>query len=464
MTIIGEKLKTRFNRVYHKRICVGVTGLSQSGKSTFITSLINQLRQHDAKNSKLGKFTAAINHKIHLVKLHPLEDSRLPMYEYESSIAGLSGSHPCWPKSTTDISGILIELVLKNGKNILRRDTFKSVFIEIRDYPGEWLVDLPMMEMTFSQWSKALRRQLERSPRADMECNPLMHLSAVDPLSVADPVHVEQLNSRYVNFLRQCKKASPSLSLLQPGRFLQPGGFSGHPMMSFVPLTSCENIDETTLKKADKSSYFKVLEARYEEYKSKCIETFFNDFIAPVNKQVILIDVLNVLNGGEVYVEDMIETLDMISESFKYKKGFFSSSIKQVHFIATKVDHAFIRDHDGITHLLGEIVKRSLESIKDHKVKYKVDSVASVRSSVEDVDSITSSPAIRAYNDAGEVIKYSPPKVPDHIPEGAEWDAFSGWRWPKLGPPRGTRVSRDQAIQHIRMDYVIENLIGDLCD
>ena len=38
----GEQVANTIDRVNKRHICIGITGLSQSGKSTFLTSLIDQ--------------------------------------------------------------------------------------------------------------------------------------------------------------------------------------------------------------------------------------------------------------------------------------------------------------------------------------------------------------------------------------------------------------------------------------
>ena len=47
----AEKVSTTLERLNDSHICLGITGLSQSGKSTFVTSLIDQL------NRKAGQGT-----------------------------------------------------------------------------------------------------------------------------------------------------------------------------------------------------------------------------------------------------------------------------------------------------------------------------------------------------------------------------------------------------------------------
>lgn len=55
-SILDETVKLA-NKTADKHICIGVTGFSGSGKSTFITSLIHQLRY--SNEASLGGFHPA---------------------------------------------------------------------------------------------------------------------------------------------------------------------------------------------------------------------------------------------------------------------------------------------------------------------------------------------------------------------------------------------------------------------
>ena len=104
-----------FDKLRDRRLCLGITGLSQSGKSTFITSLINQLLQHE--KSKLPGFSPALTARLLSVKVHPLKDNDLPQFPYNEYFKGIASKNPVWPKSTTDVSGCLLELKLSRSKN-----------------------------------------------------------------------------------------------------------------------------------------------------------------------------------------------------------------------------------------------------------------------------------------------------------------------------------------------------------
>src|SRR5690554_7033530 len=68
------------NKALDRHICIGITGLSRSGKTTLITSLINQLCSYET--AKLAGFPPIQADRLLGVALHPLED--LPMFPYQA--------------------------------------------------------------------------------------------------------------------------------------------------------------------------------------------------------------------------------------------------------------------------------------------------------------------------------------------------------------------------------------------
>ena len=52
-----------------------------------------------------------------------------------------------WPDATRDESGCLLEIRFRNRPGLLRRGKpgISRLYLEIRDYPGEWLLDLPLL-------------------------------------------------------------------------------------------------------------------------------------------------------------------------------------------------------------------------------------------------------------------------------------------------------------------------------
>ena len=87
-----EQLSTSLERLNDHHICLGITGLSQSGKSTFVTSLIDQLINY--KTSSLSGFSPVLEKRLMGVKLLPLSNKNISDFPYQDSIKGLKQKHP----------------------------------------------------------------------------------------------------------------------------------------------------------------------------------------------------------------------------------------------------------------------------------------------------------------------------------------------------------------------------------
>ena len=453
-----------FHKLSNERKYIGITGLSRSGKSTFITSLINQLLNHD--NAKLGAFSPWISKRIVAVKAHPLADRSLQAFPYQDAIRDLASTPPRWPDSTTDISGCLLEIKVGRNTSWSRKPATRSVFLEIRDYPGEWLLDLPLMQMSFADWCAQCAAQFTQQPRLSLAAGLTPKLQQLDPLASYEEPVITALHDNYADFLKRCKNEQHALSLIQPGRFLIPGEFAGQEVLKFVPLLSCNSCTRTQLQSANPDSNFKVLERRYNAYVKQVVVPFYRKFFRPIDRQVVLVDVINALNGGPDYVADMQQALSNISDSFSYGSNspiskLFRPKIEKVIFAASKIDQVVAKDHDNVRHLLASIVRKVLDNAAYTGVEHRSEAISAIRSSNEILH--RGAFAVTGINTEGESVGYVHPEIPDHVPKGEEWLPFQDWDIPLLNPPTGVRCDQEQAIPHIRMDQILQDLIGDLC-
>lgn len=453
------------NRLRDERFCLGITGLSQSGKSTFITSLINQLLQHDS--AALPGFSPVLNGRLLSVRIHPLEDKGLKPFPYEDAYEGLTDKAPRWPASTNDLSGCLLELRLSKASNKLNpfsRDQY-SLFLEIRDYPGEWLLDLPMRYMDFSRWCAQCNALYTQDPRLGLLGSTLGELQQIDPLAEHDEEALKQANRSFVRFLKECK--SNGLSLIQPGRFLIPGVVDDGEILNFVPLLKCAGYTEGQLNAASENSYFKVCQKRFERYKKELVDPFYASFFSGIDRQLVLVDVVNTLYSGPEYIDDMRQALSNISDSFAYGRQnrlrqLFSPKIDKVVFAATKIDQVLSEDHEAVRELLGVVVRQAYKNAQHEGVRPECEATAAVRTSQE-IDH-EGGKGITGIDHSGEPIGYIHPTIPSRIPEGDQWADFRDWKMPELAPPRGLSFQNADAVPHIRMDTVINALIGDKCE
>ena len=153
----------------NRKVRVAVTGLSQSGKSTFITSLVNQLTHADNVR-QWEYFTPAKKLGFESAVRVTEEDSRLEQkgevkaFRYKKHLEDLNGDPPGWPESTDDIS--YVKLKLPYRKDPSEPAGARSVTLELMDYPGEWLLDLALLDKSFAEWSEATLDRIAKRAEA----------------------------------------------------------------------------------------------------------------------------------------------------------------------------------------------------------------------------------------------------------------------------------------------------------
>lgn len=139
-----KRLKTEFNALVNRgvdrHLRLAVTGLSRSGKTAFITALVNQLLNIHA-GARLPLLSAAREERLLGVKRVPQRDFGIPRFTYDEGLAQLYGQPPLWPTPTRGVSEIRLALRYRSNDSLLRH--FKetsTLYLEIVDYPGEWLL------------------------------------------------------------------------------------------------------------------------------------------------------------------------------------------------------------------------------------------------------------------------------------------------------------------------------------
>lgn len=143
MKRLKNELNALVNRGVDRHLRLAVTGLSRSGKTAFITAMVNQLLNIHA-GARLPLLSAVREERLLGVKRIPQRDFGIPRFTYDEGLAQLYGDPPAWPTPTRGVSEIRLALRYKSNDSLLRhfKDT-STLYLEIVDYPGEWLLDLP---------------------------------------------------------------------------------------------------------------------------------------------------------------------------------------------------------------------------------------------------------------------------------------------------------------------------------
>ncbi|WP_312112712.1 YcjX family protein, partial [Pantoea septica] len=180
-----SEILSLLNRGADRHLRLAVTGLSRSGKTAFITSLVNQLLNVHS-GARLPLFSVVRDERLLGVKRIPQRDMGTARFTYDEGLAQLYGTPPAWPTPTRGVSEMRLALRYRSQDSLLRH--FKesaTLYLEIVDYPGEWLLDLPMLAQDYFDWSRQMVGLLQ-GDRARW-AQPWRELCAsLDPFAPAD--------------------------------------------------------------------------------------------------------------------------------------------------------------------------------------------------------------------------------------------------------------------------------------
>ena len=121
---------------------IGLVGPSRVGKTSLITALLRD-------SQRLLQGTP--------VSMRPLgtpTEKRIAQHRRELDGSLLAGEFTPGALRGTE-EPFTFQLLLDSGVR------GAGIRLELLDYPGEWLLDLPLLRMGFSQWSDAVLRRLE---------------------------------------------------------------------------------------------------------------------------------------------------------------------------------------------------------------------------------------------------------------------------------------------------------------
>jgi predicted YcjX-like family ATPase len=445
---------------------LGVTGLSRAGKTIFITALVHNL----LTGGRLPGFAPLACGRFIGAALAESPDAGIPRFAYEQHLAALTGKIPFWPESTRRISQLRLVLKFQSQSWLSGWAGPSTINLDIVDYPGEWLLDLPLLSLSFAEWSEqALARA--KLPGAPSEAAAfLTALAAADPAASANDPEAERLATAFTTYLRASRADEHALSALPPGRFLMPGDLEGTPALTFAPLPPPNGT-------ARAGSLYAMLERRYEKYKDIVVRPFFRDHFARLDRQIVLVDALRALNAGPAAVADLETALTDILACFRQGDAnpflrLISRRIDRILFAATKADHVHHTSHDRLEAILNRLVARASRRAKFAGATTSSVALAAVRATregrVHDLDVIIGTPEPGemldgvSYDGKTEIALF-PGDLPDNPDSVFEPDSEVELKFLRFLPPQKLEKNAEGAavLPHIRFDRTLDFLIGD---
>jgi uncharacterized protein len=460
---------------FNPTVRLGVTGLSRAGKTVFITALIHGL----TRGGRFPVFEPFATGRIARARLEPQPDDAVPRFDYENHVRTLIEQRE-WPNSTVDISELrlVIDYQRHNGAD-------RTLTLDIVDYPGEWLLDLPLLNKSYEQWSAESLALSREGPRAALAAPWHAQLVTLNAGGREDEQAALASARLFTDYLRACRDERFAMSLLPPGRFLMPGNLAGSPALTFAPL------DLPAEGAAPEGSLRAMMIRRYEAYKAVVVRPFFRDHFSRLDRQVVLVDALAAFNAGPEALHDLEAALAGILDCFRIGRSTILSSlfrprIDRILFAATKADHLHHSSHDRLEAVLRRTVAKAATRAEYSGATIDVIALAAVRATREatvargreKLPSILGTPAAseiangETFDGNTEVATF-PGDLPDD-PEQlfAGEGAFRGlssasaektdFRFLRFRPPQlESRDAEGPVLPHIRLDRALQFLIGD---
>ncbi len=465
----AQSLAEAGQNIWQPTLRLGVTGLARSGKTVFTTALVNHL----VRGTPLPAFRPAAEGRIRRARLAHQPNDDVPRFAYEANLEALARERR-WPGSTTRISELRLDIEFERASRW--RSGPATLTLDIVDYPGEWLLDLALIDATFADWSRGVVAAARRPERAGAASPWLRQLATLDPAAAADEAVAATAAETFRGYLQLQRQSPEAVATTPPGRFLMPGDLEGSPALTFAPLDLSPDFEIAP------GTLAALMQRRFESYKARVVLPFFREHFQRIDRQIVLVDVLAAVDGGPAALAELEEALDRVLVAFSAGRNTFLSRIfapraDRVLFAATKADHVHHTSHDRLERLLRLLVARALKRTEAAGARVGTVALASVRATRE--TSVSEGRevlrAVAGTPEAGErvgeevfdgeaeaaIFPGELPADPKSVLDGAVEPG--SLRFPRFRPPRIGRdaAGRPDALPQIRLDRALDFLIGD---
>lgn len=439
-------------------IRLGVTGLSRAGKTVFITSLVANLMDR----GRMPQLVAARSGAIRAAYLQPQPDDTVARFPYEDHIGRITSESPGWPEGTRTVSELRLSLRVQPSGLWGGVSGPRTVHLDIVDYPGEWLLDLGLLDKTYDQWSAEVLSRIEgREQAADFRAQ----LEGTDPaMQFSEPV-AKDLAQGFSAYLEAAREAG--YSDCTPGRFLLPGDMAGSPVLTFAPLPEAQGAGRKALRRE--------FERRFESYKSHVVKPFFREHFARIDRQVVLVDVLGAIHSGPKAMEDLRRAMTDVLGAFRPGRNAFLSRILQgrrvekILFAATKADHLHHEQHGRLTAITEALLREARDRADFAGAETRAMAIAALRTTTEETVEHEGRElgVVRGTLASGKRAAFHPGELPEDpgalLRPGRE--GATGWLEQDYAvmdfAPAPLTLAPGDGPPHIRLDKAAEFLIGD---
>lgn len=361
-----------------RRRRIAITGLANTGKTVFLTTLINHLKHHDPSTFHLFKEKNDVT-----VKQFTEEEVSDGIGSFDHSVYAQAMRSGHWPSKTVDVS-----------EYTCRFDTdhhWVSYQVEFLDWPGERVADVVMYKRDYAGWSDYLLKRWEVA-----EDPYRRHVKSYLDASQQNPLSEQSIIAAFRLALgRLILDYNP---LISPSCFLV--GRDGNKLRG----SSADQLAATGVAGLSPESQFAPLpaEARrrhpdlcenftrsYEDYRKQIVLGLF-DAVQRCNRLIVLVDIPGILASGDGRLNDNYEMIDEMLNGLGASGNAATGIIKRIWhsvapaswmwmgvekiaFVATKADLvAGEQDKNNLRALLQLMVRDVVNRVPGIDVEYFV--------------------------------------------------------------------------------------------
>ena len=390
------------------------------------------------------------------VAIAPAGADALPRFDYRRHLAALTADPPAWPERTSAAALLAFDVAIGRERFGLTLPP-RRFRLELLDYPGEWLLDLPLLRTSFDDWSAATLRRLEPLPEAAEFLAFATALRAGGPADEALAATGHRLYRTLLTRLRDERR----LALLQPGRFLMPAPGPEPGWMPFFPHRGPNR---------GSGGLHALLAERYTRYVDAVRADLAEPMFGNLDRIVVLADLLTALHAGADAFADTAAALAAAAAALRWEWSWAEAllalgrlqlpprAISRVAFVATKADHVAERQRGNLAALLRDAARPPEGSAATGYF-----AAASVRCTEDLVWALEGRPvsAVRGRRIGDErMLRSYPGEVPDRMPGPAFWE-HPFLELPEFEPRRPPDSGRG-GVPELGLDAVLAFLLEDV--
>ena len=178
--------------------------------------------------------------------------------------------------------------------------------VQIIDYPGEWLLDLPLLEQSYEAWSAAtLRAGRDAAARRARQGLAELRRDARSDGARGRRRAAERARRSTPPICAAARSAG--LGLLQPGRFTMPGDLAGSDAAAVLPAAAAAERRAAASRELMAGALRALPRARWSS-------RFYREHFSRFDRQIVLVDLLGALNRGPGRFADTQAALETVLE------------------------------------------------------------------------------------------------------------------------------------------------------